>query len=48
MAKPYTEITANLLPSMAGDTLALAFPCEFCEISKNTFFTKHLLTTASV
>ena len=24
------------------------FSCEFCEISKNTFFTKHLRTTASV
>ena len=23
------------------------FPCEFCEISKNIFFTEHLLTTAS-
>ena len=22
--------------------------CEFCEISKNTFFTEHLQTTASV
>ena len=24
------------------------FPCEFCEISKNNFFTEHLQTTASV
>ena len=23
------------------------FSCEFCEISKNTFFTEHLRTTAS-
>ena len=23
------------------------FSCEFCEISKNTFFTEHLLMTAS-
>ena len=23
------------------------FSCEFCEISKNTFFTEHLQTTAS-
>ena len=29
-------------------TLALVFSCEFCEISKNTFFTEHLWTTASV
>ena len=24
------------------------FFCEFCEISKNTFFTEHLWTTASI
>ena len=24
------------------------FPCEFCEIFRNTFFTEHLWTTASV
>ena len=24
------------------------FSCELCEISKNTFFTEHLWTTASV
>ena len=29
-------------------TLAQVFSCEFCEISKNTFFTEHLWTTASV
>ena len=23
------------------------FSCEFCEISKNTFFTEHLWTSAS-
>ena len=28
-------------------TLALVFYCEFCETSKNTFFTEHLWTTAS-
>ena len=28
--------------------LAQVFSCEFCEISKNTFFTEHLWTTASV
>ena len=27
---------------------AQVFSCEFCEISKNTFFTEHLWTTASV
>ena len=25
------------------ETLAQVFSCEFCEISKNTFFTEHLL-----
>ena len=29
------------------DTLVQMFTCEFCEISKNTFFTEHLWTTAS-
>ena len=30
------------------ETLAQVFSCEFCEISKNTFSTEHLLTAASV
>ena len=30
------------------EALAQEFSCEFCEISKNTFFTEHLWTTASV
>ena len=29
------------------ETLTQAFSCESCEISKNTFFTEHLWTTAS-
>ena len=29
------------------ETLAQVFSCEFWEISKSTFFTKHLWTTAS-
>ena len=28
--------------------LAQIFACEFCEIFKNTFFTEHLRTTASI
>ena len=28
------------------EALAQMFSCEFCEISKNTFFTGHLWTTA--
>ena len=30
------------------ESLAQVFPCEFCEISKNTFFIEHLRATASV
>ena len=30
------------------EILAQVFSCEFCEISKNTFFKEHLWTTASV
>ena len=30
------------------ETLAQVFYCEFCEISKNTFFTEQLRATASV
>ena len=29
-------------------SLAQVFSCEFCEISKKTFFTEHLQATASV
>ena len=29
------------------ETLARVFSCEFCEISKNIFFTEHLWATAS-
>ena len=31
---------------MKKETLAQGFSCEFCEISKNTFFTEHLQETA--
>ena len=30
------------------ETLALVFSCEFCGISKNTFFAEQLKATASV
>ena len=30
------------------ETLAQVFSCEFCEISKRTFFTDHLWATASL
>ena len=29
------------------EALAQVFSCEFCEISKNTFFTEHIWATAS-
>ena len=32
---------------MKRESLAQVFSCEFCEISKNTFFTEHFWTTAS-
>ena len=38
------------IPSYCSDTgvsLAQVFSSEFCEISKNIFFTEHLRTTAS-
>ena len=37
-------INATLLK----ETLVQVFSCEFCEIFKNTFFTEHFRTTASV
>ena len=30
------------------ETLAQVFSCEFCEISKNTFFKEHVSATASL
>ena len=41
---PVPESPATLLKK----TLAQVFSCEFSEISKNTFFTEHVWTTASV
>ena len=34
-----SKFTFNFTQS---ETLAQAFPCELCEISKNTFFVEHL------
>ena len=36
-----------ILADFQACTLAQEFSCEFCQISKNTFFTEHLWTTAS-
>ena len=36
-----------LINFIKKETLAQMFSCEFCEISKNTFFTEHLWTATS-
>ena len=33
--------------TLLKETLAQVFSCEFCEISKNTFFAEHVWSTAS-
>ena len=40
----FLNIVAGLRPAtlLKKETLAQVFSCEFCEFSKNTFFTKHL------
>ena len=34
--------------ALQKETLVRVFSCEFCKFSKNTFFTEHLWTTASI
>ena len=43
------QITFNVFKKLKikKETLAQVFSCEFCEISKNTFFREHLRVTAS-
>ena len=36
------------LQRIKNETLTQVFSCEFCEISKKTFFIEHLRTTASL
>ena len=47
-----TPVPASFLNKVAGlskkETLAQVFSREFSEISKNTFFTEHILVTTSV
>ena len=38
---------AGLSQQLKKETLAQMFSCEFCDISKNTFFTEHFWKTAS-
>ena len=42
------ENTGQACNFIKKESLAQVFSCEFCEISKNTFFTEQLRTTASV
>ena len=41
----YDSVACNFVKK---EILAEAFSCEFCQISKNTFFTEHLWTIASI
>ena len=48
----FLEILQNLqentyVRALKGETLAQVLFCKFCEISRNTFFTEHLQTSAS-
>ena len=45
----FQKLLRNLRPAtlLKKETLAQVFSCEFCKISKNTFFTENLWTTAS-
>ena len=36
------------MKNIKKETLAPVFSCEFCEISKNTFFTEDFWATASI
>ena len=42
------KLQAETCNFIKKETLAQVFSCEFCEISKKTFFTEHLWTTAFV
>ena len=46
LVKPLTVSRASNF--IEKETLAQVFSCEFCEISKNTFFTEHFWATASI
>ena len=39
---------ASVYNFIKKEILARVFPCQLCEIFKNTFFTEHLWATASV
>ena len=43
----FKKVAGQACNFIKKDSLAQVFSCDFCEISKNTFFTKHIQTTAS-
>ena len=43
----YFNKVADACNVIKKETLTQVFSCEFCEISKNTFFTKHFWAAAS-
>ena len=43
----FNKVAGQTSNFIKKETLAQGFFCEFCEISKNIFFTEHLWTTAS-
>ena len=44
----FNKVAGLRLATLLKNTLAHVVSCEFCEIPKNTFFTEHFRTTASV
>ena len=42
------KLQAEACKLIKKEILAQVFPCEFCEIFKNTYFEEHLRTAASV
>ena len=43
----FNKVAGLRTATLLKECLAQMFSCEFCEISKNTFFTEYLRTTAS-
>ena len=43
----FLEISQKSQEKQLRQSLAQVLSCEFCEISKNTFFTEHVRATAS-
>ena len=43
----FNKVAGQACNFIKREALAQVFCCEYCEISKNTFFTVHFRTTAS-